>query len=737
MIVAFGGAGWRRSAMGLVLLAALAMPALAADKPRPAAELPSPLTPEAVRELVSRMPDEEVRKLLIRELDRGATAKAAGAKAKDGGLVGHVDAQGRRFRAHLASVIDGVRGLPAAFATLATRLGEESRPAGYAALGGFLAAMLAAGAVAEWAWRRLSARWRAALRARAARGLLASLVRLALRTLVEVAHVAVFGGAALAVFLAFWHGGPATHAILLGVLGTLLLARLVWALGDFLLAPGRPDERLVPLDDASGRLLVARLALLMGLFGVVFALTEALTSTGAPASVTQAAGIVVSTAILALALSIVWRLRRPIAERIRAAGGDGPVARWAADLWPAAAVLYLLSVYVGRIVETLEGLPMRGEGLASLAILVAMPVVDHALTRALEMSVEGEDAAPVSARRKLVRDYEPVLRRLIHIGVVIAGFALLAQVWDLDLFAFAERSLGGRIASSLIGIFIVVLLAYVAWDAARTAIDRRLAEEGTGDDSAPVSRLRTLLPLLRVTLAVTIFAMAVMSVLAAMGVDILPLLAGASVVGVAVGFGSQTLVRDVVSGAFFLMDDAFRLGEYIEVGDAKGRIEKITLRSLFLRHHRGALNVLPYGEIKRLRNTSRDWMIMVLEFKLALDTDPRKVKKIVKQIADEVAADPELGPHLLSPLKSQGVLTTDDSSITVRVKYMAKPGDGPFMIRRVAYEKILKAFAAQGVEFAGKRVAVYIPGEAAGDRRAVAGAAALQALDAPPAGGAA
>ena len=138
--------------------------------------------------------------------------------------------------------------------------------------------------------------------------------------------------------------------------------------------------------------------------------------------------------------------------------------------------------------------------------------------------------------------------------------------------------------------------------------------------------------------------MATMSVLAALGVDILPLLAGASVVGVAIGFGSQTLVRDIVSGAFFLMDDAFRLGEYIEVGDAKGRVEKINVRSLFLRHHRGALNILPYGEIKRLRNTSRDWMIMVMDFRLTYDTNLMTVKKIMKQIGDEIAADPNWRP---------------------------------------------------------------------------------------------
>ena len=189
---------------------------------------------------------------------------------------------------------------------------------------------------------------------------------------------------------------------------------------------------------------------------------------------------------------------------------------------------------------------------------------------------------------------------------------------------------------------------------------------------------------------------------------------------------------DIVSGAFFLMDDAFRLGEYIEVGESKGRVEKITTRALFLRHHRGALNVLPYGEIKRLRNTSRDWIVLVLEFKLALDTDMKRVKKLVKAVGEEIMADPEVGPNLIEPLKSQGVRSTDESSVTVWVKYTAKPGNAPFDIRRLAYENILKVFRENGIEFASKRVAVYIPPEAATDRRVIAGAAAQQVIDTMP-----
>ncbi len=224
--------------------------------------------------------------------------------------------------------------------------------------------------------------------------------------------------------------------------------------------------------------------------------------------------------------------------------------------------------------------------------------------------------------------------------------------------------------------------------------------------------------------------MATLSMLAALGVNILPLLAGAGVVGLAIGFGSQTLVRDIVSGAFFLIDDAFRLGEYIEVGSAKGTVEKITIRSLHLRHHRGAITVLPYGEIQQLRNLSRDWTIMTLEFRLTYDTDLLKVKKILKRIGDELAADPELGPEMLQPLKSQGVMATEDSALLVRAKFMARPWSAPYLIRREAYTRILKAFREEGIRFAHRQVTVF----AAPGGSPAAGGAAVGATDAPTSG---
>jgi small-conductance mechanosensitive channel len=228
--------------------------------------------------------------------------------------------------------------------------------------------------------------------------------------------------------------------------------------------------------------------------------------------------------------------------------------------------------------------------------------------------------------------------------------------------------------------------------------------------------------------------MVVMIILSSLGVDIGPLLAGAGVVGLAIGFGAQTLVRDIVSGVFFLLDDAFRVGEYIDLGNVKGTVEKISIRSMQLRHHRGALNTVPFGEISYLTNYSRDWAIMKLEFRVTYDTDVALVKKIFKQINTELMANPEIAPNLIAPLKSQGVMSMEDSAMVIRAKFTAKPGE-QFVIRREVYTRVQKAFEEAGIKFAHRQVTVHVPDAAAieearpGAVGEIAGAAARRVIE--------
>jgi small-conductance mechanosensitive channel len=217
-----------------------------------------------------------------------------------------------------------------------------------------------------------------------------------------------------------------------------------------------------------------------------------------------------------------------------------------------------------------------------------------------------------------------------------------------------------------------------------------------------------------------VIAVAAMMVLSALGIEIGPLIAGAGVIGVAVGFGAQTLVRDIISGVFYLFDDAFRVGEYIQSGSYKGTVESFSLRSVKLRHHRGPLYTVPFGELGAVQNMSRDWVIDKMTIGITYDSDLDKAKKIIKQVGKDLAADPDFAPHIIEPLKMQGVEQFGDYAIQIRMKMMTKPGE-QFVIRRRAYALIKKAFDANGISFAFPTVQV-----AQGDE---ASAAAKQAID--------
>ncbi|MBK8211170.1 MAG: mechanosensitive ion channel family protein [Rhodospirillales bacterium] len=301
-------------------------------------------------------------------------------------------------------------------------------------------------------------------------------------------------------------------------------------------------------------------------------------------------------------------------------------------------------------------------------------------------------------------EYAPVILRNLRIVLAVLVVLALGGIWNIDIGRLAAGSLGTRVADALFTIVIALLLASALWGVVKTAIDRHVPRQ-TVDPHAIVdgegghgglSRLQTLLPIIRKFLFTTIVVMVGMTVISALGVDIGPLLAGAGVVGIAIGFGAQALVRDIVSGIFFLIDDAFRVGEYIDVGAAKGTVERISIRSLRLRHHLGQINTIPFGEIKTVTNYSRDWAIMKLELRVPLDTDIEKVRKLVKRVGQEMQQDPELAMALLQSPKSQGVHRMEPSAYVVRVKYMAKPGE-QFTLRREVFRRLQEVFRENGI----------------------------------------
>jgi small-conductance mechanosensitive channel len=201
----------------------------------------------------------------------------------------------------------------------------------------------------------------------------------------------------------------------------------------------------------------------------------------------------------------------------------------------------------------------------------------------------------------------------------------------------------------------------------------------------------------------------VLIALSALGVDTGPLLAGAGVVGLAVGFGSQALVRDVVSGFFFLIEDAFRLGEYLDVGDAKGTVENISVRSMKLRHHRGALNTVPFGSVDIVKNYSRDWAIMKFRVRVPFDTDLNMVRKLLKQTGQQMLEIEAIKDDFIQPFKAQGAVDVDDYGFIVQTKFMSKPGR-QWMIRRYAFQALQEAFEENGIPWARPEIKVRLDG---------------------------
>ena len=196
---------------------------------------------------------------------------------------------------------------------------------------------------------------------------------------------------------------------------------------------------------------------------------------------------------------------------------------------------------------------------------------------------------------------------------------------------------------------VTALAAYLAWEAVHFATEPRSARPKTAmpgevSETAPApasaSRLETLAPILRIVLGILIVVTAALTILSSLGISITPFIAGASVFGLAISFGSQTLVHDIVSGMFYLADDAFRVGEYIDCGKAKGTVEGFTLRSLRLRHQSGQIHTIPFGQLGQITNFSRDWSTLKFNLRFDRNTDLDKLRKVTKKVGQACLRTP-------------------------------------------------------------------------------------------------
>jgi len=697
--------------------------------------LPEDLSATQVDQVIAALSDEQVRRLLINELKTQAQQETT-VEVKPEGIAGFIEKiknMTSLLQARIEYIRSGGSAASQEVAAIYTLLGKGER--GTKSVAGVIlsvAAVLAGALLIEWLFVLYTAAARRRITSSAPSGWIGKIGTLASRALLDFGAIIIFIVATLAIFFLFLDRTAGQRVLLAAYVAGLVFFQGAYLVLRFFLAPRTPALRFLPFSDETA--LYLHYWLLALTFVICFGnVTNGVIGLAGATELTQ----LKSRTLVGLiaAVMIIWMIlqkRKAAAAAFSQGLQESSIRYRLAQKWhhfAIVAVLLLVAAGIGsRILGTASGqatltllmvpLYFMLDWILRLMLETAFGIAEQPQEQpvpAEETSYEPEDKAEAEAgggRLDLDRMKGP-LRTALRLALAVLLFFWILNIWGISL------PIGEALVKTLIKILAVVLICYVAWGLINAAIQRRMHEEmpeGKEDEEmeeggAGGSRIATLLMLLRKFILVVIIVMASLIVLAALGVNIGPLIAGAGVFGLAIGFGAQTLVKDIISGVFFLMDDAFRVGDYLEVSGTKGSVEHISLRSLRLRNPRGQVYFIPFGDMKTVTNLSRDYVIMKLDFRVRYDADVEKIRKIIKKkVYNVIAADPELGPKLLEPIKSQGVREMDDSAMIMRVKYKTKPGD-QFAIRKEVYRLMQEAFKEEGIEFAHRNVTVYMPPE--------------------------
>ncbi len=648
-----------------------------ADIPGRVAQLRELLASEQGAAILDLLGDPKVRQAIIQDpvtVEESQSRQSTAGEMMDDTLT--------NIRARLWQVATRLAAIPGELAAVPVRAQSSLPGHELLRLFGFVLVFLAGGIGAQRLLFHAARRWRAHFNdlalATAWERARAAVERLVFGLLI----IGAFAAGSMGAFLLFsWP--PATGSIILGYLLAFMAARLGLTATRFFLAPGAERLRLVPVSTETAWFWHRWTARMVATAAVGWQTILTLQSLGMSPAGADVLLQLLSLLLAALGICIVWTMPGDSNERVR-----GAIPR--------------LLVSLALVLDWLLFLMGATELAWTLLILAAIPVVTSILSRSIATVMCGDMTDADIGHSP----HAAIAERSMQAVVVVIGAATLVRVWRIDMVAMSNMDTPMmRIGRGLLEALVILVISDLLWQVVRVLIDERLAGEQPpidaldDDERRRRARLRTLLPVLRNFALFIVLVMASLSALAAMGLQIGPLLAGAGVVGIAVGFGAQTLVRDILSGVFFLLDDAFRVGEYIESGGIRGTVESFSLRSVKLRHLNGQLHTVPFGDLKAITNFSRDWVVETLQVVVTYDTDLDLLERVVVTVSDELMTDPLMASELIEPLKSLGVQAMVDTGMQIGLTFKTRPGR-QYAVRRAVFSRIKLAFAMHGIRFA-------------------------------------
>ena len=465
------------------------------------------------------------------------------------------------------------------------------------------------------------------------------------------------------------------------VLEIYVLSRIVLSVTAMLVSPAVPRLRLLHLSDWAAAFLTRwiRRCLIVAMTG--YGIAELGLLFGMYRTAHDALLKLFALAVHGMLIAAVLQARPYVAARLRAPSRLHGV--WAAllnrfaQVWHLFAIFYIAALWLVWAAELRNGyVRLLHFCLVTFAILMGARLLAIVLLGGLDRLLRFSPAlaarhpGPVS-RATL---YQPLARAGIT-TVISAGVALtLLEAWNLGPIDWLVRNgLGGRVASAATVITVTLLLAAAVWEGTNAAIEHHLAVLTAESHLARAGRLRTLLPMLRTSLLVAILIVAGLMVLSELGINIAPLLAGAGVIGIAVGFGSQKLVQDLITGLFLLLENAMQVGDVVTLGGLTGTVEALSIRTIRLRAIDGAVHIIPFSAVTTVTNQTRDYGYALLDISVGLNEEPNKVIPVVRALAAEMRADPQWASLVIDELDVMGVEKFIDTAWVLRVRMKTQP----------------------------------------------------------------
>ena len=694
---------WAAFLLLFCLATALSAGARAAEPP-PAAQ-PAPVSVDELERLVHTLQDDAARTKLVEQLrsliavQRGAETEKPAATALFGELSQQIDAFSGEILAGVAMVVDAPRLFDWAREqisdTAARRLWGEAAFA-FGLIFGFAV-------IAEWIVRSILSRLLSRLPVRGGDTRLIRALFALLGLVLDLLPILVFAGiayAALSMVL-----DPLTRArITLSVLvNATVEARLLLCIVKSVLLPADAATVFVPIDGETRNYLYiwVRRFTFWAIFG--YAIPKAAWWLGVPGALYALMLKAVALVLAVLAIIFLLQNRATIAAWIAGemprASGWARVRRSLGEIWHLLAIVYIVGIYLIYALHIEGGFVyvLRATVLSLMVIVAARVVVRfvQGLSRR-GFAIKPELKAQFPTLEQRANRYIPILTGLTS-GViyVLAALAVL-QAWNVGAFAWFTSDLGRRVVGNALSIGMELVIALALWEIFASAIERYLS--GIDASGAPRrTRIRTLLPFLRTAMLSVIVVLTSLIILSHVGVDITPLLAGAGVVGLAIGFGSQALVKDIITGLFILIEDQLAVGDIVDVGkDHSGVVEAITIRTIRLRDQAGTVHSVPFSEVTTVKNMTRDFAYAVARITISYKEDVDRVVEILRQVSAELMEDEALRPLILDPFDYQGVDTLDASSVVLllRIRTVASK---QWVVGR-AFNRLVKiAFEKHGI----------------------------------------